>query len=270
MRFYYTTFVVVFFVLTSSFANVVLPPPYQTQWHSEVAIMGGVSFVNFSHEHSTLFPIVVVPAMRLGRVVNFSHVYNPDGSTSINGLGGIYIAMMKKLARNMEISVGPSFYFLNIGKIKGNESVFLGGAQYASLHYHFHIQSFPLFLETRFSFTNRDWVPYLIGGVGVAWNNLYGFSESLISIADPTGPLATNPLQSKRQTAFAYEVGIGIQHLLYTDVKNQMCYRLGLEYRYFNNGFGRFNPGQNQLNKDTLYIRSIDANAVLVSLMVSG
>lgn len=268
---FFLSFSSLFLFSHSIFADLILPVPYQTHSTKEVVFMGGGTLNSLTNNSNTTTLIQEqITAPRLGVSFPVDHVYQTTARTSVDYMAGIYFANIFRTSRDMQISVGPSFYFLNMGNVQGTDTLFISNTNEGSLNYKFHVLSYATFLESRISDRFSEWTPYLVGGVGVAWNDLYGYKEfNPMPVPPNTGVLHTQ-FRSHIQSAFSYEIGIGVQHLFYVDVKNQIRYRCGIEYRYFNTGFGRFSPSLYQANKDTMHISSIDTNTILFSLIVTG
>jgi hypothetical protein len=118
------------------------------------------------------------------------------------------------------------------------------------------------------SYTEYQWQPYALIGVGYAWNTLGGYSEEP---SDPKGSAtpANDTFTTNTQSAFAYEVGIGIADLLYVDKKSNMQYFLALDYRYMNLGSGALGKAPSQTTSQQLSIDPLKMQALTLSLVVS-
>jgi hypothetical protein len=187
---------------------------------------------------------------------------NPYGSFGV-GHSFSYIGSIP-----LKFMVAVSAYLSSFGAIKGIEHPFANDGDYDTLNYQFSARSVGLILETRWFYNNsQHWQPFLLLGAGSAWNHLYNYNET------PTDPAlsASSALQFSNHTtsAFAYEIGLGIEHPLFITVKDKIHYTAALDWRYLNFGKSQLGPFPAQTSQDRLHITSLQTQAILITLKAS-
>lgn len=168
-------------------------------------------------------------------------------------------------SRHVQVTVGPSAYFVDFDKIQGVESPMSNAGPNDTLDYRFFANSGSLFLESHVAFTASNWQPVLVLGVGNAWNRLYKYREVP---TDPDGSAspATDVFHNNTISSFAFEVGASIRHQLFVDRKHDVTYRCSLDYRYFNFGAGKFEQSVLQTSNQVLGVGTLNTSAILLSL----
>jgi opacity protein-like surface antigen len=196
--------------------------------------------------------------------------YETNKQTNWNPLwgGGIGHTFEKLFNLPFSLSLGLAGYSVNFGNVKGLELPFINDDLFDTLNYQFKAKSTALLFETRWIYANYDWQPFAIIGVGAAWNRLSDFNE------EPTDPaLSAAPVLqgfgSHTNTAFAYELGIGVQRLLYADEKYNIRYTGSVDYRYVNFGKGEFSAYPTQPGGGALQVANLDTQAVMFTLKLS-
>ncbi len=141
-------------------------------------------------------------------------------------------------AQPITFGLGLSLYYMNPRNINGIETpgVNILLPPQDTLSYKIQTKNITVLLEPKLVYTAFDVQPYVLGGLGYAWNTLTNFSEGRVpgSLAAPS----TSPYSNHTQTKFAYEAGLGLQYAL-KEYKNNQAILLHLEYRYLNLGQSR-------------------------------
>ncbi|MDR3476422.1 MAG: hypothetical protein P4M14_00140 [Gammaproteobacteria bacterium] len=220
-------------------------------------LSGGAAFANLSNNSS----------VQINDVVNNyyqSHSHHTVAPFYGLGLGHTFENIDH---RPLNLSLGVSAYYTDLGSVRGTELPFVNGGNFDTLNYHFNVQSTSLLLEPRLIYTYYAWQPYLLAGVGSAWNRLANYSEAP---SDPASSASPAPFyKSHVRSAFAYEVGIGIQHAIFHDEKNKIDYLLSLDYRYMNFGKGRLTNFSGMTSNGHLGVSNINMQALVFSLKTS-
>lgn len=105
--------------------------------------------------------------------------------------------------------------------------------------YRFKLNSIRLMVETQFTWSVNQFLPFISVGIGSAWNRLYGYKENPI---DSTGYVALPPFKSYNNNNFAYQLGFGLGYAF--NIGNNYtghCHdRVALAYRYVDVGNVKF------------------------------
>lgn len=181
--------------------------------------------------------------------------------------GGLSYELLTALPQ-IQFSLGLAGYALSLGKVKGVEHPFVNAGLFDTLTYQFDVKSSLLIVEPRFTYTGSNWQPFLLAGVGEAWNHLKNYQET------PTYPsLSATPLafefRDKTHQSFAYELGFGIQHRLFENKSSKIRCDASLGYRYFNLGRGQFGGLSGQISLSSLGIKNINTQSLFVQLNTS-
>lgn len=115
----------------------------------------------------------------------------------------------------------------------------LGDSGSTLYDYKFHIKSMRLMVEAQFTWILEQFAPFVAIGAGTAWNRLSGYTESPI---DSTGYVALPPFQSRTNTHFTYQIGLGVGYA-FNFARSRSGYqheRISLGYRYVNLGNASF------------------------------
>jgi opacity protein-like surface antigen len=180
-------------------------------------------------------------------------------------MDGAGISNLFHLKHSMNITLGPAFYYTDLGDVKGIEHPYSNLGNFQTLNYRLSAQSFSLLLESRAIFAAHRIQPFVIADIGAAWNHLQRYNEVP---TDPNSSATANPnvFRNNTQTNFAFEVGLGAQTQIYNDKKHHVSYSAALSYRYFNFGQGALAQSTIQTSNQTLKINTLDTQAVLLSL----
>jgi hypothetical protein len=195
--------------------------------------------------------------------------YQTNERTLIQPLLGVGIAhTFINFIRPVNISVGLSGYYADLGKIQGTEYPFINDGIFDTLDYKFQAKSRSVLAESRVAYTQYNWQPYALAGVGVAWNHLYNYNETP-TIPSKSAQASPYPFANHTSSDFAYEFGVGIQKQLYSDLSRHLQCFLALDYRYMNNGLGNLGSSSAQTTRDRIHITNLQMQALLLSLKIS-
>jgi opacity protein-like surface antigen len=199
-----------------------------------------------------------------------TNAYDSDNNSSLGPLVGVGFGHTfdSIFNRPFNISVALMGYYSYYNDISGIEHPFVNVGQFDTLNYQFNAENYSAMLEFRLANTTYSWRPFLLLGLGEGWNRLFDYSETP---TNPSGTAAPVPFgyQSKTTNAFAYEVGVGVQHDLYYDAKYKIQWLAALDYRYMNFGQAKLGGFPALTSGDTLQINHLTTQAIVVSLQAS-
>ncbi|MFI4956785.1 MAG: outer membrane protein [Gammaproteobacteria bacterium] len=220
--------------------------------HYEISAMGGMAISELSNNESVkVHPLV-------------TNDYETDEDVTVGPAVGLGLRYgFDGLAHdNLSLTLGVSGYYINYGDITGTEYPFVNGGSFDTLDYHFRTRSFALMFEPRLVYSKYVFQPYLITGIGSAWNRAYNYKEAP---TDPNGSAAPapHPFRSQTVNAFAYEVGIGVQYKFDKDIYHHL---VSLDYRYMNMGHADLGTMSGQLTDDHLEVSPLATQTIMLSL----
>ncbi|OGT41707.1 MAG: hypothetical protein A3F13_03010 [Gammaproteobacteria bacterium RIFCSPHIGHO2_12_FULL_40_19] len=198
---------------------------------------------------------------------------NTYNATSFSAWGPIFgIGMGHEFSQsygsNLKIVLGLGAHFINFSEVTGVESPFSNAGNFDTLNYQFSASSTAIMAETRFVYTASSWQPYLLAGLGGAWNSLSGYSETPTDPNSGASP-ATHVFTDNTQGSFACEIGVGILHPIYHDRKNDIIYNLGLDYRYWHLGDAQLGLSSIQTTTEHLQANNTNAQAIMLTFSAS-
>lgn len=165
---------------------------------------------------------------------------------------GIFVGRQwqPRCCEGFDAQLGLSYDFLPRFDVKGDIDEF-GDPSLNDLSYKYRIQHQRLSVELKTLYEMKDqWYPYVLLGVGVAWNKSYHYTEHTSSITE----VPRNPFKDTTTTAFAWSVGVGIEKEIYEHI------RLGLAYLYTDAGQAELNAIK---SGDSLTIENLSINQIL-------
>ncbi len=237
------------------------PYPPRGPRHYEFFVSGGMLMTRLNNQPSLY--------IGSGQINNYTTsertTYNPLGGI---GIGYAFYPTDSDGNSHAKIVLGLSSYYLSLGKVKGINTLFQGDSGAGTLNYQFNAQSIAVFGTTRFVLTDYSWEPFLLAGVGSAWNELDNYSESIVTNPSPTPP---SMMSAHTDNAFAYQLGIGVQHQIYLNTEDNVSCGLALSYNYFNLGSSKLGPYPPVLQTSTnrLGINDMTAHSLLFSIVTS-
>lgn len=143
-------------------------------------------------------------------------------------------------------------------KVNGN---FLQGADVQSADnysYEYQLSSTQVLLDAKLLYTVKEFIhPFVIGGLGTAFNKAYHFASSV-----PPTLTFTRNFPDNTRTSFSYILGLGVE----ADITKKL--RAGIGYRYA--GLGKYRFGDTTINTTsvtgTLSQANVHSNEVLLQL----
>lgn len=221
-------------------------------------IVGGPTFSGLNNEKSVALN------------TSLTNHYVTSKKTHWDGLWGAGAGVLLNVERQpLVVWLGIAGYAIQFGTIKGLEYPFANDGVFDSLNYRFNARSSALLAESRWFYTTyKDWQPFALLGIGGAWNKLNRYGEV------PTNPaLSAAPIPRQfgpdTTTSFAYELGLGLQRLLYEDKGRHLNYRGSIDYRYISFGEGNLGRISTQTTNQRLRINHLYTQGILFSLYVS-
>ena len=195
--------------------------------------------------------------------------YNTNKQNHWNSLWGIVISHSFEniFNKHINISLGLAGYSINFRNVNGTEYPFANAGVFDTLNYQFKAQSNALMLESRLFYTCYDWQPFVLIGIGSAWNRLSNYSEVP---TDPSGSAVPLPSFSNHTNmAFSNELGIGVQRQFFQDVAHKIRYAASLDYRYLGFGKGQLGSSSVQTTQERLHISNLYTQGFMLSLNAS-
>ncbi len=172
------------------------------------------------------------------------------------GIGAEYV-LDHLTSMPFALGLGVSAYYIDLGNISGTENPWVTPGLTDTLDYSMQASSVALMFEPRLTYTAYHLQPYILGGIGCAWNSLSNFTETT---PPGGGAAASNPYGNNTESSFAYEVGAGVQYPL---VANQSSgFILRFEYRYLNLGRSELGGSSGQTTNQRLTSNNISTNVV--------
>jgi len=168
----------------------------------------------------------------------------------------------------LNLSLNLMLYDVSFGHVTGTEQPFVSGGDFDTLEYKFRVRSYPLMIMPRLIFTSFSWQPFIFGGLGVSWNRAYDYQEKPTDSSLGAAP-ATVPFNDKTIAAFAYQVGLGIQHQIYQNIKQHITLDVAMDYHYMNLGTGQLGTIPAETTDDHLKVPRLSAQALAISLNAS-
>jgi opacity protein-like surface antigen len=196
--------------------------------------------------------------------------YNTNVTTRTGVLAGLGAGRTfnQIYGKPLDFSLDVMGYYSNFEQIKGIEHPFANVGAFDTLNYKFSAYGYALMLEPRLIYTAYCFQPFLLAGVGSAWNTLQSYSETP---SDPSGSAAAAPVPfgNHTQNSFAYEVGAGVQKAL--PIKNTcgIQYFVSLDYRYMNFGSAQLSNFPAMTSNDHLQISNLYTQAIALTLKAS-
>ncbi|KTC92227.1 hypothetical protein [Legionella cincinnatiensis] len=166
-----------------------------------------------------------------------------------------------------QLSLGIAGYFFELGQVKGTEFPFINEGFFDTLNYNFHAKSSSLMVEGKAIYSKYVLKPYVLVGIGPSWNRFYTYHEK------PTEPsLSAAPavhFNNHTKETFSYELGAGLDYLLWNDTQHQLQYHASVGYQYFNLDKGALGYSLVQTSKDRLTVKNLYTQGIVFTLAVS-
>jgi hypothetical protein len=215
-------------------------------WH----LQGGQASANFKGSTQA---IEVAPT-----TVNTYTVNSPSQTDPFLGVGAGYQMDYEQYSINWGVSA--LYTETTAGGINSPSS---NMGNFDTLTYSATGNSYALMLEPKFIWTAHRWQPYLLAGLGVAFNAFGNYQERLTNSYGTSAPTIT-PFNDNMTTELAYEIGFGVQHTLSVAANSPW---VALDYRFMNWGNTELDTYAGQPNNKTLNLGQLQTQAVSLSLI---
>ena len=192
----------------------------------------------------------------LNTYVSNTYVANNNFNTALGGTAGFGYELDPWSL--LQFAFSEDFTYVGYSAVGGTEypASNLNNAG-NTLAYTYNASSYVLLTDAKLYFGHWAVRPFANGGVGVAWNDLYDYAETLLTgSSSPVAPFANN----MNSADFAYTVGGGLN---YTINNNFGC---ALGYRYVNAGHGQLGTMSAQTTNAHLQSGTLSANLIELSL----
>jgi hypothetical protein len=237
----------------------------------DIILSGGAAFSRLSNNQKVTVDELIANRYSVSNSlppdsIPITNQYDTHQSWQTGPLAGIGIGHTLEQIFNQPLSLSLNLiaYYVDLGQVKGLEYPFYAGNP-DTLNYRFNAESYALMFTPRLILTAYSWQPFIFAGIGVAQNRLFDFSETA---TNPAANIGTIPTRFGNQNvyAFAYQMGIGIQHQIYHDTKRKIQYIASVDYRYMNFGKGQLNTAPTQTTDHHLKVTDLSAQAAVLSL----
>lgn len=199
-------------------------------------------------------------------VINSYQVYKKNNWNSFWGIGGNYPILTQ--SSPYQLLLGAAGYFFHLGQVKGIEFPFSNEGLFDALRYRFQAKSDTLFAEARLIYSPFPIKPFILLGLGKGWNRFYNYEESAANPELSAAPAASFSNHTKQR--FAYEVGVGVQSLLFEDKKNAFQCTGAVGYHYFNLGQAALGRSSEQSFGQGLHVKRLHTQGAVFSLIFSA
>lgn len=225
----------------------------------EFDISGGVHFPELTNDST-----VNINDDLINSYITHAHHHNEP----VFGVGASYVFDFLCPAP-LSLGLGVKGYYAQFGTVEGIQHPFINVApDFDTLNYSFKSENYSVMFEPRLIYSASRWQPYILGGVGIAWNRLYGYDESPTDTTLSAAPVPET-FSNHTSSALAYEVGLGVQSVIFNSFNCKTSYILALDYRYMNFGKGQLGSFPAQTSDDRLTVHRLDTQAVMLTFKVS-
>ena len=211
-------------------------------------LQGGVAWPNFNGSTQN---ITVAPD-----TVNQYTVSTPTQANFVPGVGLGY----QLDYTDVSVSLGLGAYYMDSSVAGVKIPLINGGGPFDTLNYSATGNSTAVMFEPKIIWTTYTWQPYLLAGVGVAFNQFDNYTE-VANGANIAPPVLFNGATTN---SFAYEFGLGVQHPLST--KKDAPF-IGLDCRFMDWGNTGLSTYTGQPNNNTLFFGHLQTVSVNVSVV---
>ena len=183
------------------------------------------------------------------------NIYTTNSTDHINAVGNIHGGVLYPMpSRDLSITAEV------LGFVNSNTSISghvweQGSALFDNFTYRYNVRSLGLMAESRIISEKYTLKPYLLGGIGSAWNTSHKYRQ--VANNDQAVSLI-QPFPSRRSTNFSYEIGAGIGY----NVKNTF---ISLEYKFQDLGQSQLGLPPSQLINDPVTAK-IQSNQLMLNV----
>lgn len=182
-------------------------------WQPILTLTGGIAFSEDAGQ-SKNFP---------ANATSFSYYHyalhhTSESSTIFGGLIGAEFPLNSPWL----LQVGIAYYVPQSFNVKGIVTQGVDAASANQYPYQYTIQNHQLLLENKLFYAIERYHPYVLLGIGPAWNRTKNFAVNI----DPPFTTFSNQFPSNTVTSFSYDIGFGM------DINITEHLRFGLGYRF--------------------------------------
>ncbi|WP_058533842.1 hypothetical protein [Legionella saoudiensis] len=166
-----------------------------------------------------------------------------------------------------QLSLGLAGYFFQLGQVRGTEYPFINEGIFDTLNYGFHAKSDSLMVEAKTVYSRYGLKPYALLGIGPSWNKFSAYYEKPSNSSLSASPAV--PFSDRTKQTFSYELGAGLQYLLWDDQQRHIQYHASAGYQYFNLDRGALGLSSAQTTSARLKVKNLYTQGVIFTLAVS-
>ncbi|MCD6048194.1 MAG: porin family protein [Gammaproteobacteria bacterium] len=182
------------------------------------------------------------------------NTYMPGANFSTRMLSGGFLGVETTLAKNWGLQLGAAYYQSQPFAISGQVYQFMNPA-YNSINYQYQIFSRRFLAESKLFYTfYQRYHPYLVAGLGEAFNYAYAYQETTSDVYSQT----MAPFAGHMQHSFTYALGTGM------DIDLTQRFKVGAGYRYVNLGKASLGTSPWQTTSQTPSFGHLYANEFLL------
>ncbi|MDR3504372.1 MAG: hypothetical protein P4L79_17530 [Legionella sp.] len=198
-----------------------------------------------------------------------SNAYHTKAQTNTQGFWAVGASHTFENATcpSYQLSLGLAGYFFQLGHVKGTEYPFINAGLFDTLHYGFQAKSDSLMAEAKALYSRYALKPYALVGIGSSWNKFSTYHEKPSDPSLSASP--TMPFSDHTKQTFAYELGTGLQYLLWNDQRRHIQYHASAGYQYFNLDRGALGHSLAQTSSDRIKVKNLSTQGVIFTLAAS-
>ncbi|USQ15326.1 hypothetical protein J2N86_15305 (plasmid) [Legionella lytica] len=198
-----------------------------------------------------------------------TNAYHTKTQTSARGFWAIGAShtFENSTVPSYQLSLGLAGYFFQLGPVKGIEYPFINAGLFDTLHYDFRAKSNSLMVEAKALYTRYAIKPYALVGIGPSWNKLSAYHEKPSDPSLSASPAL--PFSDHTKQTFSYELGTGLQYLLWDDQRRHIQYHASAGYQYFNLDRGALGRSLAQTSSDRIKVKNLYTQGIIFTLAAS-
>jgi hypothetical protein len=220
-------------------------------------VSGGPNFSTLKNNH----------LVEINEVI--TNAYQTQAQTNTQGFGAVGVShtFENLVYPSYQLSLGLAGYFFQLGYVQGTEYPFINAGLFDTLHYSFQAKSNALMVEAKALYLHYALKPYALVGIGSSWNKFFAYHEK------PSDPLLSAspmmPFIDHTKQIFAYELGAGLQYLLWDDQRRHVQYHASTGYQYFNLDKGALDRSLAQTSPERLKVKNLYTQGIIFTLAAS-
>jgi hypothetical protein len=239
--------------LICGIAVIALPSYIQAQsWHNFVSLGLGITQTGHSQD------LTLIPNPFPGRTDRF---VNKSTSHLTAELSGGSERLLKSFSSQTELWIGGEAVYLRSDGAPGQVLPSINVGNFDRLNFSYDIDSYLLLAKgkiKRKELLNKDWGGYIDAGIGVGFNRLSNYTET-IPPGSTTLPMQT-PFAGHTRAGLAYSLGFGITRNIGSRSE------ISLGYRYINSGKGSLGTTPIQTTSNQLQSRALGHHLLSVTI----